>query len=97
MQSETDTMPSELNYYLKNPLIDLKQNPLQMWDSTIGTTHPKLKIIAFKYLSCVATTTACERLFSKAASIISQRNRLSGKMLKKKLFLQSVNKNVWNL
>lgn len=91
-------MPSELSYFLKNPVSDLKQDPIQVWNNVIGSTYPKLKKIAVKYLSTIATSTPSERLFSKAGSTLNQqRNRLKGSSLSKLLFLQSVDKKYWNM
>lgn len=97
VQTETD-MPSELGYYLKNPLSELNQEPLEIWNHIIGCTFPNLKPMAIKYLSCVASSTASERLFSKAGQVLThQRNRLKGKLVSKILFLQSVDEKFWNL
>lgn len=91
-------MPSELSYFLKNTVSDLKQDPIQVWNNVIGSTYPKLKIIALKYLSTIATSTPSERLFSKAGSTLyQQRNRLKGSSLSKLLFLQSIDKKYWNM
>lgn len=96
-QSDTN-MPSELSYYLKSPLAELKQNPLVLWNHVLGSTYPMLEKVAIKYLSSTATSTASERLFSKAGQILyQQRNRLKGKLLSKLLFLQSIDKKFWNL
>lgn len=96
--SSDHEMPSELSYFLKNPVSDLKQDPLQVWNNVIGSTYPKLKKIAVKYLSTIATSTPSERLFSKAGSTLyQQRNRLKGSSLSKLLFLQSINKKYWDM
>ncbi|KAF9809801.1 hypothetical protein SFRURICE_000454, partial [Spodoptera frugiperda] len=85
-------------YFLKNTVSDLKQDPIQVWNNVIGSTYPKLKIIALKYLSTIATSTPSERLFSKAGSTLyQQRNRLKGSSLSKLLFLQSIDKKYWNM
>jgi len=47
-------------------------------------------LLAKKYLSVVATSVPCERLFSEAGQVISQkRNRLSPDRVNQLLFLNS--------
>lgn len=97
-QSEVGDMPSEFSFYLKSPLSDLKQEPLEIWSHGIGSSFPKMKPVAIKYLSCIATSTPSERLFSKAGiTLTQQRNRLKGQLLSKLLFMQSVDKKFWDL
>lgn len=97
LSGQRDTnMPMELQFYLKSPVADLKQDPLLLW-KMLESTYPVLKKIAHKYLCCTATSTASERLFSKAGQLLyQQRNRLKGKNLSKLIFLQSVDKRYWN-
>ncbi|GBP23012.1 Beta-1,3-galactosyltransferase 6 [Eumeta japonica] len=66
LSDQRDTsLPLELQIYLKSPVADLKQDPLHLWKA-LESTCPNLKKIALKYLCCTATSTASERLFSKA-------------------------------
>lgn len=97
LAGQRDTnMPTELQFYLKSPVADLKQDPLCLWKG-LESTYPTLKKIAVKYLCCTATSTASERLFSKAGQLLyQQRNRLKGKFLAKLIFLQSVSKKYWD-
>jgi len=54
--------------------------------------YPHLKNIAEPYLSLVATSVLSERLFSKAANIMTEkRNRLEGDKLQHLLFFSSLN------
>lgn len=96
LSDQRDTsMPLELQIYLKTPVANLKQNPLHLW-KVLESTCPNLKKISLKYLCCTATSTASERLFSKAGYLLyQQRNRLKGKHLSKLIFLQSVPKKYW--
>lgn len=95
---EVDTSSlSEMALYLKTQVISLKENPLLWWDRN-ANTYPKLAQIAKKLLSAVATSVPAERLFSKAGQTVTQRrNRLKGKLLSALLFLQSIDKSLWDL
>ncbi|KAL4144085.1 hypothetical protein QTP88_006315 [Uroleucon formosanum] len=57
--------PSELNLYLKSAVGRLTDNLLLLWND-ITTVYPTLSNVALKYLSTVATSVPCERLFFKA-------------------------------
>uniref|UniRef100_A0A2H1X2G2 SFRICE_015994 n=1 Tax=Spodoptera frugiperda TaxID=7108 RepID=A0A2H1X2G2_SPOFR len=96
-ESESTSMPFELNSFLKSPLVDLKEDPLELWNRVLGCSYPMLKKIAIKHLTCAATSTSSERLFSKAGqTLYQQRNRLKGKLLSKLLILQSIDKKLWD-
>lgn len=92
-----NTSREELSLYLKQNILKLNENPLTEWENT-KSVYPKLFKLAMKYLLIPATSVPSERLFSKAGDTISKtRNRLTGSRLSKLLFLQSVNKSLWDL
>lgn len=96
-ESKSTNMPFELNSFLKSPLVDLKEDALELWNRVLGCSYPMLKKIAIKHLTCAATSTSSERLFSKAGqTLYQQRNRLKGKLLSKLLILQSIDRKLWD-
>lgn len=96
-RSSNTTSRGELNAYLQRNVIKLNEDPLQEWQNT-KTIYPRLYKLAMKYLVIPGTSVPSERLFSKAGATINQtRNRLLGSNLSKLLFLQSIDKNQWNL
>ena len=96
-ESESTNMPFELNSFLKSPLVDLKEDPSELWNCVLGCSYPMLKKIAFKHLACAETSTSSERLFSKAGqTLYQQRNRLKRKLLSKLLILQSIDRKLWD-
>ncbi|CAH0716848.1 unnamed protein product, partial [Brenthis ino] len=67
----------EISLYLSSPVLSLKSNPLEEWEE-IKTVFPLLYKPARIFLVVVATSVPCERLFSKAGSIMTKNlNRLS--------------------
>lgn len=92
---ECVSVSDELSLYLRAPVSRFNENPLEVWvDYKIQ--FPKLYNIAYKYLTMVASSVPSERLFSKAAQVLSQqRNRLQAKRVNKILFLQGLNKKYW--
>lgn len=95
--SQTDdfTMADELKYYLSQPPIKVSDNPLNYWRMNV---HSKLKNIALKYLSIIATSVPSERLFSRAGNIMTEdRNRITGEHLQQLLFLNSLSAEDWLL
>lgn len=94
--AEEDSL-SELTSFLKTTLIPLNENPLEWWKSN-SHAYPRLHQIAIKYLSVVATSVPSERLFSKAGlTATKQRSRIKPKRLSKILFLNSIDRNLWDL
>ncbi|CAK1599136.1 unnamed protein product [Parnassius mnemosyne] len=92
-----DSLSDELSVYLTSPVGRLNDNPLEIWKD-YKIQFPILHKIAFKYLTMVGTSVPSERLFSQAAQVMTQqRNRLKGKRLGKILFLQSIDKNYWDI
>lgn len=94
-ENDDALLKDELSLYLASPLASLKDDPLEKWES-MRMLYPTLYKVATKYLSIVATSIPADRLFSKAGLAISQsRNRLTGKRLRKLLFLNSVHQEYW--
>ena len=82
-QLAENQMPTELKYYLSQPLIKLKENPMDFWSKQYVSLYPMLCTIARKYLSVVATSVPSERLFSRAGNMLTDnRSRLSPNNLK---------------
>ncbi|XP_025418687.1 zinc finger BED domain-containing protein 4-like [Sipha flava] len=90
-QTRTDSAKTtNVNAYLSQPLISLKEDPIQCWEE-MKTVYPDLYILARKYLSVMDSSVPSEKLFSKASLTLSKsRNKLLGKRLSKLLFLNSV-------
>ncbi|KAL3969666.1 collagen type XXVI alpha (EMI domain-containing protein 2) [Sarotherodon galilaeus] len=61
-----------LNLYKAEPKIDVGECPLQWWLKREGA-HARLAPIAHKYLSTLATTVPCERLFSHSGHMIQNK------------------------
>ncbi|XP_066583331.1 E3 SUMO-protein ligase ZBED1-like [Prorops nasuta] len=85
-------MPEDFRFYLSQPPIDIKECPIQFWKSN----NSKLSELGRKYLTVVASSVPCERLFSKAGRIITEsRNRLSAEHLQQLIFLGSLSIQDW--
>lgn len=68
------------------------------WSQRHSLTYPNLAPKALKLLTVLATSVPSECLFSKVGETIAEkRNSLQGKRLSTLLFLQSVNKILWDL
>ncbi|XP_023813810.1 zinc finger BED domain-containing protein 4-like [Oryzias latipes] len=89
--STTASATVEVQRYLKEPHIPRTQDPLRYW-VTHKVLYPHLYKLAMKILCTPASSVPCERMFSKAGEIVSQRrNRLKPSTVEKILFL---NKNL---
>lgn len=87
--------PVELRQYLATPTSSRTVNPLEDWE-LLRSQYPTLYKIAMKYLSILATSVPCERLFSRAGNILRKaRNRLSGIHMDQLLFLSNVDEGLW--
>ncbi|XP_060844004.1 zinc finger BED domain-containing protein 4-like [Rhopalosiphum padi] len=95
-QTRTDSVETtNVNAYLSQPLISLKEDPIQCWED-MKTVYPDLYVLARKFLSIMGSSVPSERLFSKASLTLSKsRNRLLGKRLSKLLFLNSIDDDLW--
>lgn len=77
----------ELDKYLNEQIISRHENPL-LWWSERQKVYPQLYEIVKTRLCIIATSVPCERLFSKAGQVITdRRNRLESKKISKILFL----------
>ncbi|KAF0728775.1 zinc finger BED domain-containing protein 1-like [Aphis craccivora] len=77
----------ELDKYLNEQIINRHENPL-LWWSERQKVYPRLYEIVKTRLCIIATSVPCERLFSKAGQVITdRRNRLESKKISKILFL----------
>ncbi|XP_063222172.1 E3 SUMO-protein ligase ZBED1-like [Bacillus rossius redtenbacheri] len=77
----------EVDKFLQEPLLPRNGNPLTWWFER-REVYPTLFQLAKKRLCVVATSVPCERVFSKAGQIITdRRSRLSGKSVSQILFL----------
>lgn len=84
---------AEIRMFSEDANLDRKKNPLVWWEER-QKVYPWLSKLAKKYLCIVATSVPCERVFSKAGQLISERrNRLKSKNVEQILFLHC-NKNL---
>ncbi|XP_077424041.1 E3 SUMO-protein ligase ZBED1-like [Vanacampus margaritifer] len=89
--SSTANAIAEVQRYLKDKPLPWTEKPLQYWFLQ-KTTYPHLYPVALQYLSTPASSVPCERIFSKAGEIVSQRrSRLKPSTIEQILFL---NKNL---
>jgi len=91
------TLGPEITMYLSTPVCQLNTDPLILWEE-FEPLYPSIHKIATKYLSGVSTSVPRERLFSYASNTISKtRNRLSGKLSSKLIFLTKLDDQFWNI
>lgn len=77
----------ELDKYLQQPLINRSEDPLSWW-KVHKVLYPRLFIMVKKRLCVPATSVPCERLFSKAGMVITdRRNRMLASKSSQVLFL----------
>ena len=80
-----------LSRYLKDKVLPRTEDPLEYWVLQ-KAAYPHLFTVAMQYLCTPASSVPCERIFSKAGEIVSQRrNRLKPSTIEQILFL---NKNL---
>ncbi len=78
---------TEMDRYLKAPLIQRKADPLEWWNDN-KHIYPSIAKVASKYLCTLATSVPSERLFSVAGEVIShKRNSLKPQNVDMMLFL----------
>jgi hypothetical protein len=84
-----DLHDTEINTYLSMPLSGPKTNILKFWKDN-ESYFPILSKMARNYLCIPATSVSCEAMFSKAGDTITKkRNRLSPKLIREIMCLQS--------
>lgn len=82
----------EVDRYIEEDNLDRKKDPIAYWKEE-GGQFPHLKPIAKKYMCCLCTSVPCERMFSKAGQLISdRRNRLSANKANMLMFLNQNSK-----
>lgn len=85
--SPTAIAIAELRMYCEEINLDRKKDPLTWWADR-QKIYPWLSKLAKKHLCIVATSVPCERVFSKAGQVVTERrNRLKGKNVEQILFL----------
>lgn len=76
----------EIDKYLAEPLLSRHENPL-LWWSKREKVYPRLYEITKRRLCIVATSVPCERIFSKAGQVVTdRRSRLDSNEISKILF-----------
>ncbi len=60
----------EMETYLSNRKLDLKENPLKWWKSH-ESMYPLMAEVSKKYLCAPATSTPSERVFSKGGRVVT--------------------------
>ncbi|XP_030000950.1 zinc finger BED domain-containing protein 4-like [Sphaeramia orbicularis] len=84
--SSTASATVEVQRYLKEPHIPRTEDPLKYW-VTHKVLYPHLYNLAINFLCTPASSMPCERIFSKAGEVVSQRrNRLKPSTVEKILF-----------
>lgn len=77
----------ELDKFLAEPYLNRTSDPL-MWSESRKSVYPQLYQIMVKRLCVTATSVPCERIFSKAGQICSEkRSRLTSKHVAEIIFL----------
>lgn len=94
-QEATGGIPTELRQYLNRPVSLRNSDPLDEWER-MKTLYPHVYKVPMEYMGILATSVPCERLFSKAGLIITQRrNRLTSEHLNQQLFLRNLSESDW--
>lgn len=94
-QENQQNLGHEITMYLSTPVSTLNTDPLMCWEE-LKPMYPSIYKLATKYLSGVCTSVPSERLFSCASNTISKtRNRLSGKLASKLIFLNKLDDQFW--
>ncbi|KAE8737688.1 hypothetical protein FOCC_FOCC016845 [Frankliniella occidentalis] len=90
------TMPLELRTYIGRPVLPLKGDPFQQWQ-TLKAEFPELYKVAQKYLPMLSTSVPSESFFSRAGNIgTDERSRLTPEHLSQLCFLSSLDLEYWH-
>ena len=82
-------LTTELDKYIAEPMLPRTSDPLHWWNDR-KALYPRLYTVVKKRLSVVATSVPCERIFSKAGQILSEkRSRMKSSKLSMILFLNA--------
>ena len=77
----------EITKYRAESTIDVGENPLIWWKKK-ESKYPRLSVLARKYLSVQASSTASERVFSLMGNILTKKRlRLTSENFRKIIFL----------
>ena len=77
----------EITKYMAESTIDIGENPLNWWKKK-ESKYPRLSVLARKYLSVQASSTASERVFSLMGNILTKKRlRLTSEHFRKIIFL----------
>ena len=80
--------PSEVDFYLGEPCIEMSEDPLGFWKKNAGR-FPQLAISATKYLAIPASSAPVERLFSIAGKVFRpDRSRLNDDTFERLMFIK---------
>ena len=94
-QQNPKEMPEEFRYYLNQQVINRNEDLIMFWRQFPDS---ELSKIAIRYLTVISTSVPSERLFSRAALILTEkRNRLSPKHFQELIFLSSLSLDDWHL
>lgn len=86
-QNPTAQAVVEIDKYLNEPHLNRVNDPLKWWESR-KSIYPNLYAVALKRLCIPATSVPCERIFSKAGQICTEkRSRLTSDKVSKILFI----------
>lgn len=86
-QDPTAQAVVEIDKYLNEPHLNRVNDPLKWWESR-KLIYPNLYAVALKRLCIPATSVPCERIFSKAGQICTEkRSRLTSDKISKILFI----------
>lgn len=86
-QDPTAQAVVEIDKYLNEQYLNRINDPLKWWESR-KLTYPNLYAVAIKRLCIPATSVPCERIFSKAGQICTEkRSRLTSDKVSKTLFI----------
>jgi hypothetical protein len=85
----TAAIAIELDKYIAGSMLPRISDPLHWWND-MKALHPRLHTVGKKRVCVVATSVACERIFSKAGQILSEkRSRMKSSKLSTILFLNA--------
>jgi uncharacterized membrane protein len=85
----TSAAITEVQRYVEESILGRQQDPLLWWIKH-QHSYPTLSKLVVRKFNMLATSVPCERVFSKAGNVVSERrSRLSSQHVEKLLFLNS--------
>ena len=95
LPDEPGGISAELRNFLSQGVSNRKIDPLKYWEES-KHSFPSIYPVAVKYLSIPATSVPCERLFSKASIIdTNRRNKTNPERLSRFVFLSGIKEENW--